>query len=101
MAKTSMVEREKRRTATAKKYAAKRAALKTAISSPKSSPDERAAAVASLQKLPRDSSPSRGRRRCAITGRSRGVYRKFGLARVKIREAVNRGELPGVSKASW
>jgi small subunit ribosomal protein S14 len=101
MAKTSMVEREKRRTATVKKYAVKRTALKAAIRSPKSSADERAAAVASLQKLPRDASPSRGRRRCAITGRPRGVYRKFGLARVKIREAVNRGELPGVSKASW
>jgi small subunit ribosomal protein S14 len=101
MAKTSMVEREKRRADTAKKYAAKRAALKQAIRSPKSSADERAAAVAALQKLPRDASPSRGRRRCAITGRSRGVYRKFGLSRVKIREAVNRGELPGVSKASW
>ena len=101
MAKTSMVEREKRRTATVKKYAVKRAALKAAIRSPKSSADERAAAVASLQKLPRDASPSRGRRRCAITGRPRGVYRKFGLARVKISEAVNRGELPGVSKASW
>ena len=101
MAKTSMVEREKRRTATVKKYAVKRAALKAAIRSPKSSADERAAAVASLQKLPRDASPSRGRRRCAITGRPRGVYRKFGLARVNIREAVNRGELPGVSKASW
>jgi small subunit ribosomal protein S14 len=101
MAKTSMVEREKRRADTAKKYAAKRAALKQAIRSPKSSADERAAAVAALQKLPRDASPSRGRRRCAITGRPRGVYRKFGLSRVKIREAVNRGELPGVSKASW
>ncbi len=101
MAKTSMVEREKRRADTAKKYAAKRAALKEAIRSPKSSADERAAAVAALQKLPRDASPSRGRRRCAITGRPRGVYRKFGLSRVKIREAVNRGELPGVSKASW
>lgn len=101
MAKTSMVEREKRRADTAKKYAAKRAALKEAIRSPKSSGDARAAAVAALQKLPRDASPSRGRRRCAITGRPRGVYRKFGLSRVKIREAVNRGELPGVSKASW
>ncbi len=101
MAKTSMVEREKRRADTAKKYAAKRAALKQAIRSPKSSADERVAAVAALQKLPRDASPSRGRRRCAITGRPRGVYRKFGLSRVKIREAVNRGELPGVSKASW
>jgi small subunit ribosomal protein S14 len=101
MAKTSMVEREKRRAATAKKHAAKRTALKAAIRRPKSSPEERAAAVAGLQKMPRDASPSRGRRRCAITGRPRGVYRKFGLSRVKIREAVNRGELPGVSKASW
>ncbi|MFZ9653916.1 MAG: 30S ribosomal protein S14 [Gammaproteobacteria bacterium] len=101
MAKTSMVEREKRRAQTVKKYAAKRAQLKETIRSPKSSPDERAAAVAALQKMPRDASPSRGRNRCAITGRSRGVYRKFGLARVKIRETVNRGELPGVSKASW
>ena len=96
-----MVEREKRRAQTVKKYAAKRAQLKETIRSPKSSPDERAAAVAALQKMPRDASPSRGRNRCAITGRSRGVYRKFGLARVKIRETVNRGELPGVSKASW
>ncbi|MEY3465358.1 MAG: hypothetical protein RL603_956, partial [Pseudomonadota bacterium] len=90
MAKTSMVEREKRRAQTVKKYAAKRAQLKETIRSPKSSPDERAAAVAALQKMPRDASPSRGRNRCAITGRSRGVYRKFGLARVKIRETVNR-----------
>jgi len=101
MAKTSMVEREKRRAQTVKKYAAKRAQLKETIRSPKSSPDERAAAVAALQKMPRDASPSRGRNRCAITGRPRGVYRKFGIARVKIRESVNRGELPGVSKASW
>lgn len=101
MAKTSMVEREKRREGVAKKYAAKRAKLKEAIRNPRSSPDERAAAVAGLQKLPRDASPSRGRKRCSITGRSRGVYRKFGLGRVKIRETVNRGELPGVSKASW
>ena len=101
MAKTSMVEREKRRAQTVKKYAAKRAQLKETIRSPKSSPDERAAAVAALQKMPRDASPSRGRNRCAITGRPRGVYRKFGIARVKIRESLNRGELPGVSKASW
>jgi small subunit ribosomal protein S14 len=101
MAKTSMVEREKRRAETAKKYAAKRAQLKETIRSPKSSQEEREAATVALQKLPRDASPSRGRNRCAITGRPRGVYRKFGLARVKIRETVNRGELPGVSKASW
>ncbi|MFO1456588.1 MAG: 30S ribosomal protein S14 [Steroidobacteraceae bacterium] len=101
MAKTSMVEREKRRAKIAKRYAAKRAKLKEAVRDPKGSPEERAAAQAALQKLPRDASPSRGRRRCSITGRPRGVYRKFGISRVKIRETVNRGELPGVSKASW
>ncbi|MFZ9709149.1 MAG: 30S ribosomal protein S14 [Steroidobacteraceae bacterium] len=101
MAKTSMVEREKRRAETVKKYAAKRAKLKETIRSPRTSPEDRVAAVAALQKMPRDASPSRGRRRCAITGRPRGVYRKFGISRVKIRETVNRGELPGVSKASW
>jgi small subunit ribosomal protein S14 len=101
MAKTSMVEREKRRAGIVKKYAAKRAQLKEIIRSPRSTPEQRAAAQAKLQSLPRDASPSRGRMRCAITGRSRGVYRKFGLSRVKIREVVNRGEVPGVSKASW
>jgi small subunit ribosomal protein S14 len=101
MAKTNMVEREKRRAEIARKYAAKRAKLKETIRSPKSSPDERAAAQVALQKLPRDASPTRGRRRCAITGRSRGVYRKFGLARTKIRETVARGEIPGLGKASW
>jgi small subunit ribosomal protein S14 len=101
MAKTNMVEREKRRAKIVKKYAGKRAELKELIRSPKTGADERAAAQVALQKMPRDASPSRGRNRCAITGRSRGVYRKFGLARVKIRETVNRGELPGVSKASW
>jgi small subunit ribosomal protein S14 len=101
MAKTSMVEREKRRAKIVKRYAGKRAKLKEAIRDPKASPDDRAAAQVALQKMPCDASPSRGRRRCSITGRSRGVYRKFGLSRVKIRETVNRGELPGVSKASW
>jgi small subunit ribosomal protein S14 len=101
MAKTNMVEREKRRAKIVKKYATKRAQLKELIRSPKTSPDERAAAQVALQKLPRDASPTRGRKRCSITGRPRGVYRKFGLARVKIRETVSRGELPGVSKASW
>jgi len=101
MAKTSMVEREKRRAGIVKKYAVKRAKLKEAIRDPKTSPDDRAEAQAALQKMPRDASPSRGRNRCAITGRSRGVYRKFGLSRVKIRETAFRGELPGVSKASW
>ena len=101
MAKTNMVEREKRRAKIAKKYAAKRAQLKELIRSPKTSPEARAEAQAKLQAQPRDASASRGRNRCQITGRSRGVYRKFGLARVKIREVANRGEIPGLSKASW
>jgi small subunit ribosomal protein S14 len=101
MAKTSMVEREKRRAETVKKFAAKRAKLKETIRSPRTSYEDRVAAQVALQKMPRDASPSRGRKRCSITGRPRGVYRKFGLSRVKIRETVNRGELPGVSKASW
>ena len=101
MAKTNMVEREKRRARIVKKYAAKRAQLKELIRDPNTSPEERAAAQAKLQSQPRDASASRQRNRCAITGRSRGVYRKFGLARVKIREVANRGEIPGLAKASW
>jgi len=101
MAKTSMVEREKRRAGIVKKYAARRAKLKELIRSPKSSPEERAAAMAALQAQPRDASAARQRNRCAITGRSRGVYRKFGLSRVKIREVASRGEIPGLAKASW
>ena len=101
MAKTNMVEREKRRAKIVKKYAAKRAQLKELIRSPKTSPEARAEAQAKLQAQPRDASASRQRKRCQITGRSRGVYRKFGLARVKIREVANRGEIPGLSKASW
>ena len=101
MAKTNMVEREKRRAKIVKKYATVRAQLKETIRSPKSSHEERAAAQVALQKQPRDASSSRARNRCAITGRSRGVYRKFGLARVKVRETANRGEIPGLTKASW
>jgi small subunit ribosomal protein S14 len=101
MAKTNMVEREKRRAKLVKKYAATRAQLKELIRSPRTTPEQRLAAQARLQSLPRDASPSRQRMRCAITGRSRGVYRKFGLSRVKIREVANRGEIPGLGKASW
>ena len=101
MAKTSMVEREKRRARVVKKYAAKRAQLKEIIRSPKSTPEQRAAAQVALQQQPRDAARSRHRNRCAITGRSRGVYRKFGLARTKIREVAMRGEIPGLGKASW
>ena len=101
MAKTSMIEREKRRTKTVKKYAAKRARIKEQIRDPKASHEDRMAAVEALQKLPRDSSPSRQRSRCAITGRSRGNYAKFGLGRVQLREATMRGDIPGLRKASW
>jgi small subunit ribosomal protein S14 len=101
MAKTSMIEREKRREAIAKRYAAKRVQLKETIRSPKSTDAEREEALAKLQALPRDASPSRQRKRCAITGRPRGVYRKFGLGRTKLREATMRGDVPGLRKASW
>ncbi len=101
MAKTSMIEREKRREKTVKQQAAKRAKLKETIRSPKSTDAEREEAVRKLQALPRDGSPSRLRNRCAITGRSRGVYRKFGLGRTKLREATMRGDVPGLRKASW
>ena len=101
MAKTSMIEREKRREKLVKQHAVKRAKLKETIRSPKSTDAEREEAVQKLQSLPRDASASRLRRRCAITGRPRGVYRKFGLARTKLREATMRGDVPGLRKASW
>jgi small subunit ribosomal protein S14 len=101
MAKTNMVEREKRRARTVRKYATKRAQLKEVIRAPKSSPEQRLAAQMALASQPRDASSSRQRNRCAITGRSRGVYRKFGLSRCKIREVAMRGEIPGLGKASW
>ncbi len=101
MAKTNMLEREKRRQALVKKHAQKRAKLKELIRDTKSSHEQRLAAQESLQQLPRDSNPNRIRNRCAITGRPRGVYRKFGLARTKLREATMRGEIPGLRKASW
>jgi len=101
MAKTNMVERDKRRARTVQKYAVKRAELKELVRSPGTSPEDRIAAQEKLQSLPRDASPTRMRNRCGLTGRPRGVYRKFGLARTKIREVANRGELPGLVKASW
>ena len=101
MAKVSMVEREKKRTKLVEKYAKIRAELKAAITSVESSPEERWAAQLKLQQLPRDSSPVRQRRRCQITGRPHGVYRKFGLCRNKLREAAMRGDVPGLVKASW
>jgi small subunit ribosomal protein S14 len=101
MSKTCMVNREVKREKLAKKYAAKRAALKKTISSPTASYDEKQAAQEKLQKLPRDASPSRQRNRCELTGRPRGVYSKFGLCRNKLREATMRGDVPGLRKASW
>ncbi len=101
MAKTSMVEREKNRTRTVARYAVKRARLKAIIKDVNVGDDERWEAQVKLQKLPRDSSPVRQRNRCRITGRSRGVYRKFGLCRNKLREAAMRGDVPGLVKASW
>ena len=101
MAKTSMVNRETKRTRLVKKFAARREALKAIISSPTASYDDKAEAVIRLQKLPRDSSPARQRNRCVLTGRSRGVYSKFGLGRNKLREATMRGDVPGLRKASW
>ena len=101
MAKKSMIQRELKRTKLVAKYADKRAALRATINSVHSTDDERAVAQAKLNALPRDSSASRQRKRCAITGRPHGVYRKFGLGRNKLREAAMNGEIPGLSKASW
>ncbi|WP_101760280.1 30S ribosomal protein S14 [Oceanicoccus sp. KOV_DT_Chl] len=101
MAKKSMIAREAKRTATVKKFAAKRAELKAIISDVNASDDEKWAAQMSLQKLPRDANPVRQQRRCQVTGRPHGVYRKFGLCRNKLREAAMRGDVPGLVKASW
>jgi len=101
MAKKSMVARDVQRKKAVNKYAAKRAELKKAVSNINLSEEERAAAVVALQKMPRNASPSRMRNRCAMTGRPRGYYRRFGLSRNKLRELMMRGEVPGVVKASW
>ena len=96
-----MVNREKKRTKLVKKYAAKRAELKAKVLDPRSSYEEKMEAQAKLQKLPRDASPTRQRNRCALSGRSRGVYQKFGLGRNMLRQATMRGDVPGLRKASW
>ena len=101
MAKKSMVNREERRAKLVERYAEKRAELKAIISDPEVGFEERQEAMFRLQKLPRDSSPARQRNRCAISGRPRGYYRKFGLSRNKLREAAMRGDVPGLRKASW
>jgi len=101
MAKKAVINREQKRREMVAKFAAKRALLIAAIENTKSSDEERAAARLKLQALPRDSSPVRLRNRCALTGRPRGTFRKFGLGRIKVREFAMRGEIPGIVKASW
>ena len=101
MAKMALINREQKRRETVKKFAAKRAELLAMISNMKLSDEERAAARLKLQLLPRNSSPVRLRNRCALTGRPRGTFRKFGLGRIKVREFAMRGDIPGIVKASW
>ena len=101
MAKTAVINRDQKRRLIVKKYAKKRAELEAIIHGAKVSDENRAAARRKLEQLPRDSSPTRLRNRCTLTGRPRGVFRKFGLGRNKLREIAMRGEIPGVVKASW
>ena len=101
MAKISIINRDLKRRDTVKKYSAKRAALLAIITNIKLSEEERYAARQKLQALPRNASPVRLRNRCALTGRPRGVFSKFGLGRSKLRDFAMRGEIPGVIKASW
>ncbi|NRB77762.1 MAG: 30S ribosomal protein S14 [Saccharospirillaceae bacterium] len=101
MAKESMKAREAKRAKTVAKYAEKRAKIKATIKDVNASDEERYEAQVALQKLPRDAGPTRQRRRCQVTGRPHGVYRKFGLSRIKLREAAMRGDVPGLKKASW
>ncbi len=101
MAKKSMIAREKKRARLVAKYRARRQTLKAVLSDVNASDEEKWDAQVSLQKLPRDASPVRQQRRCQVTGRPHGVYRKFGLCRNKLREAAMRGDVPGLVKASW
>jgi len=101
MAKLSVINRNEQRRETVKKFADKRKALIDAANNQSLSPEERYEARLKLQKLPRNASPVRVRNRCALTGRPRGTFRKFGLARGKLRDIAMRGEIPGVIKASW
>ena len=101
MAKLSLINRDIKRAKLAEKFAPKRAALKAIIDDQSKTDEERYQARLQLQQLPRNSNPTRQRNRCAVTGRSRGVYSKFGLTRHKLREMTMRGEVPGMTKASW
>jgi small subunit ribosomal protein S14 len=101
MAKLSLINRDQKRRALVKKYAKKRAALVAIIDDSKASDEVRYEARLKLQQLPRNANPTRLRSRCAMTGRPRGFFRKFGLSRSKLREFAMRGEIPGIVKASW
>jgi small subunit ribosomal protein S14 len=101
MAKLALVLRDQKRRKTVEKFKAKRAALIEIIEDSRASDEAREEARAKLQRLPRDASPVRLRNRCALTGRPRGVYSKFGLGRNKLRDLCLKGEIPGVIKASW
>ncbi|KAA6184985.1 30S ribosomal protein S14 [Thiohalocapsa marina] len=101
MAKKSMIAREVKRQRAARRFAEKRQQLKAVINDRSAAPEQVDEALAALQKLPRDASPTRQQRRCRVSGRPHAVYRKFGLCRNKLREAVMRGDVPGVVKASW
>jgi small subunit ribosomal protein S14 len=101
VAKTSLIEREKKRERLVAKFAARRAELNTVINDQSRSEEERYQARLKLQQLPRNANPTRLRNRCELTGRPRGTFRKFGLARNKLREIAMRGEIPGMTKASW
>ena len=101
MAKTSMLEREKKRNRVVRRCADKRSKLKAIVKSPTTGYEEKQEAMLQLQKLPRNASPVRLRNRCSLTGRPKGYYRKFGLGRNKLREAAMRGDIPGLVKASW
>ncbi len=101
MAKQSMVQRDLKRAKIVAKYAKKRAEIKEIIANPETSFEDMMEAYVKLQKLPRNSSPSRMRNRCQISGRPRGYYRKFGLSKTQFREAAMRGDIPGLKKASW
>jgi len=101
MAKVSMIQREAKRTKLVERDFQKRETLKSILKDPEASYEDKMEAQVKMQKLPRDSSPSRQRNRCSITGRPHGYYRKFGLSRIKLREAMMRGDVPGLTKASW
>ena len=101
MAKLAVINRNEKRRKLVEKYAKKRAELVAVVNDAGRTDEERFEARLKFQALPRNSSPVRLRNRCALTGRPRGVYRKFGLGRSKLREFVMRGEVPGMTKASW